>query len=86
MEEKLKIIIRGRKTAHFYKTANGADVANVLTSLIATAYGEDENVYEYFLALQKHTEHVKENPSSWMPWNYRRTFNVIKSKKATETS
>ena len=32
MEEKLKILIRGRKTGHFYKTVNGAGVANVLIS------------------------------------------------------
>jgi hypothetical protein len=47
MEEKLKILIRGRKMSHFYKTVNGAGVANILISLIATAYGADENVYVY---------------------------------------
>ena len=36
MEEKLKIVIRGRKTSHFYKTVNGAGVANVLISLIVS--------------------------------------------------
>jgi hypothetical protein len=53
MEEKLKIVIRGRKTAHFYKTAVGAQVANILISLIATANGAEINIFDYFIALQK---------------------------------
>jgi transposase len=77
MEEKLKILIRGRKMAHFYKTVNGAGVANVLISLIATAYEADENVYDYLVALQRHKQSVKENPEAWLPWNYKMTLGVI---------
>jgi hypothetical protein len=79
MEEKLKILIRGRKTAHSYKTVNGAGVANVLISLIATAYGADENVYDYLVALQKHKQHVKQEPVAWLPWNYKKTLDAIES-------
>lgn len=77
MEEKLKILIRGRKMAHFYKTVNGAGVANVLISLIATAYEADENVYDYLVALQKYKQCVKQNPEAWLPWNYKKTLSVI---------
>lgn len=77
MEEKLKIIIRGRKTAHFYKTAVGADVANVLISLIATAYGARENIYEYLTTLQKNKEYVKASPADWLPWTYRNTIERV---------
>lgn len=77
MEEKLKIIIRGRKTSHFYKTVNGAGVANVLVSLIATAYNADENVYDYLVALQRHQQHVKEKPEAWLPWSYKKTLSEI---------
>jgi len=77
MEEKLKIVIRGRKTTHFYKTANGAGVANVLISLIATAYGAGENVYDFLMALQKNKQHVKSNPANWMPWNYKNALEAI---------
>lgn len=78
MEEKLKILIRGRKMAHFYKTVNGAGVANVLISLIATAYDADENVYDYLIAIQKHKQHVKEEPNAWLPWNYKKTLDSVK--------
>jgi len=77
MEEKLKILIRGRKMSHFYKTINGAGVANVLISLIATAYNADENVYDYLLALQKYKQRVKEDPGAWLPWHYKKTLNTI---------
>ena len=77
MEEKLKIIIRGRKTAHFYKTVNGAGVANVLISLIATAYNADENVYDYLVALQRHQQQIKINPEAWLPWNYQKNLDAI---------
>ena len=72
MEEKIKIPIRGRKTAHFYKTAIGAQVANVLISLIATADGAGINVYDYLIALQQNQARVKENPINWLPWNYKK--------------
>ena len=87
MEEKLKIVIRGRKTAHFYKTVNGAGVANVIISLIATAAQADVNSYEYLIALQKNRDRVKENPKKWLPWNYQETLaeaNIIEHLSAIE--
>ena len=77
MEEKLKIVIRGRKTAHFYKTANGAGVANVIISLIATAAQAGVSSYDYLIALQKNRELVKANPKNWLPWNYLDTLAQI---------
>jgi transposase len=77
MEEKLKIVIRGRKTSHFYKTATGADVANVLVSLIATTDQARENVFDYLQVLQKNQQHVKASPSSWLPWAYRDSLKVL---------
>lgn len=70
MEETLKIVIRIRKTSHFYKTKNGAGVANVLTSLIATSHRAEINIFHYLIALQQNKDAVQASPSSWMPWNY----------------
>ena len=86
MEEKLKIVIRGRKTAHFYKTVNGAGVANVLISLIATAYNAGENVYDFLKGLQRYQNHLKSNPVAWLPWNYKKTIEAIElTKKKPDT-
>ena len=86
MEEKLKIVIRGRKTAHFYKTVVGADVANVLISLIATTHTANENLYEYFQALQKNQKAIKENPEDWLPWTYRDTMKKLKAQVESQDS
>ena len=80
MEEKHKIVIRGRKTSHFYKTVIGAGVANILLSIIATCQQADENVYNYLLALQRNRESILENPKEWMPWNYRDKVAVLSQK------
>ena len=69
MEEGLKVKIRTRKTSHFYKTQVGADVANVLTSVIATAYRNDCNAFEYLNRIQANRKEVKLNAQKWLPWN-----------------
>lgn len=70
MEETLKLIIRSRKTCHFFKTVNGAGVANVLTSLIGTGMRADINLFDYLTVLQRHANTVRLNPAAWLPWNY----------------
>jgi transposase len=83
MEETLKLIIRSRRTCHFFKTVNGAGVANVLTSLIGTGMRADINLFDYLTILQRHAVEVRANPSAWLPWNYLDTLAATeKIKKA----
>ena len=70
MEAMLKLIIRGRKNALFFKTLAGAAIGDVLTSLIATCQQADINAFEYLIVLQRHAEAVKQQPQRWLPWNY----------------
>jgi hypothetical protein len=70
MEQALKLIVRNRKNAYFYKTPAGAAISDVITSLIATAMQADINVFDYFNAIQRHSQTVKEQPGKWLPWNY----------------
>lgn len=74
MEERLKIVIRGRKTAYFYKTINGAEVANKLISIIATADTAGINIFDYLCALQRYRVALKQDPIAWLPWNYQQTM------------
>ena len=46
MEMTLKLIVRGRKNAYFYKTLAGAGVGDVLTSLIATCELNSVNLFD----------------------------------------
>ena len=74
MEEGLKVPIRTRKNAHFYKTKAGAEVANRLISLICTAYRNDVNAFHYLNALQRNQTELKADPSQSMPWTIKEEF------------
>lgn len=74
MEQALKLIIRGRKNALFFKTPAGAAIADVITSVIATAYHAGINAFDYLVVLQRHADEVKRQPELWLPWNYQTTL------------
>ena len=77
IEQALKLIIRGRKNSLFFKTAAGAAIADVITSVIATAYQAEVNVFEYLVVLQRHQNHVKQQPERWLPWTYQDTLKAL---------
>jgi transposase len=70
IEQALKLVIRGRKNALFFKTPAGAAIADVITSVIATAHHAGINAFDYLIALQRHAKAVKDQPECWLPWNY----------------
>ena len=74
VEATLKIPIRIRKSAMFYKTLHGAEIGNVLMSLIVTAKLSNENPIEYLIALQENKSAVFKDPAAWVPWSYRETL------------
>jgi transposase len=43
-------------------------------SLIHTCELNDVNAFDYLTELLRHTGELKQNPSAWMPWNYRDTL------------
>ncbi len=69
-ERGLKKAILHRKNALFYKTENGAQVADTFMSLIYTAELEGADPLDYLTELQKHPEELRRSPQDWMPWNY----------------
>ncbi len=70
VEAILKIPIRIRKAAMFYKTQHGANIGSILLSLIVTAQLCGENPLDYLVALQENKSSVFKDPSLWLPWNY----------------
>lgn len=72
MEQQLKLIVRNRKNANYFKTAVGAAIGDAITSIIATCASAGVNVLEYLNAIQSHQDAVKASPSQWLPWNYPR--------------
>ena len=74
VERALKKAILNRKNALFYKTLNGAGVGDLFMSLIHTCELNGANPFDYLTQLQRHADELKQNPSEWMPWNYRETL------------
>ena len=70
MEGQLKLIVRGRKNANFYKTLAGAAISDIIASVIATAVRAQINPFDYLNAIQRHQDQVKIHPQAWLPWNY----------------
>ena len=58
----------------FYKTANGARVGDIFMSLIQTCKSCGANAFEYLTTLVRNRERLKENPSRWLPWNFKETL------------
>jgi hypothetical protein len=74
VERALKIAIRNRKAALFYKTVYSAGIGGMLTSLMYTCHLNDQNPHHYLVALQIHHCQVTANPKQWLPWNYLKTI------------
>jgi transposase len=74
VERALKKAILHRKNSLFYKTRKGAQVGDLFMSLIHSCELNGANPFDYLTELQRHAEELKQNPSEWMPWNYRDTL------------
>lgn len=70
-ERILKVAIRHRKNSLFYKTEKGAAVGDFFMSIIETCARNGVDSFEYLTALLENVHRARENPGSWMPWNYR---------------
>jgi transposase len=73
-ERALKKIILHRKNSYFFKTQNGADVADLYMSLIYTCELNGVNPFDYLNELERHANELASHPEQWMPWNYRTTL------------
>lgn len=74
MEQQIKLVVRNRKNASFFRSSVGADVGDIITSVLATAARAGVNLFDYLNALQRNSENVKKNPDQWLPWNYENTL------------
>jgi hypothetical protein len=74
-ERALKLAVRHRKNALFFKTKNGAHVGDVFMSLIHTCQMSGENPFDYLARLLRNAPKVAQSPEQWFPWNYRETLN-----------
>ena len=69
-ERAVRLVIRQRKTSLFYASEHSADIASILTRVIATGVHAGVKALAYLVAVQDHRHEVFANPSAWLPWNY----------------
>jgi transposase len=73
-ERALKMIILQRKNSYFFRSLEGARVADVYTSLIHTCELAGINPVDYLTELLRHALEVAESPADWLPWRYAETL------------
>lgn len=69
-ERIIKLMVRGRKNSQFFKTENGAQVSDTITSMLATCMESNVDALAYLVAVQRNQLAVRAAPQNWMPWNY----------------
>lgn len=70
IERLIKLIVHARKYSLFFKIQNGADVSDVITSILATTTECNANAFDYLQRLQRNQLAVRAAPEKWLPWNY----------------
>lgn len=76
-EQALKKVVLSRKNSYFYKTPNGARIADLFMSLIHTCELSGADPFDYLTAILDHRNHAEGRPSDWMPWNYTDTVGQL---------
>ena len=70
IERLIKVIVRHRKNSLFFKTSVGADISDVITSILVICHENDINAFHYLSLIQRNQLLVKASPEQWLPWNY----------------
>lgn len=70
IERMIKLPVRNRKNAGFFKTQAGAWIGDMLTSMIAICQENAVNAFDYLTAVQCNRDAVRADPEQWLPWNY----------------
>ncbi len=69
-EASLKVPIRIRKSAMFYKTEHGAFIGSMMVSIIQACQANEVNPVDFLTTLQANKSQIFKEPSKWLPWTY----------------
>lgn len=84
VERLLKRAVLHRKNSLFFRTLNGARVADLFMTLIHTAILEGVDAFDYLVTLLRHKGDLAKSPGRWMPWTYRQTVATVAGGAAPE--
>ena len=83
-ERALKLLIRGRKNSLFHQTPAGANIADVICSMLAICHEHEIDAMAYLIAVQANQLQVKAAPEKWLPWNYPASTSTTDIELATD--
>lgn len=81
VEQLIKLIALLRKNAMFFMSLIGAQDADKILTIGATAGMAGANLYDYFVCLQRYQEEMKRKPENFLPWTYQETVRCIQQSK-----
>lgn len=84
-ERLLKRAILHRKNSMFFKNLVGAAVGDIHMSILLTAKENGLNPVQYMAALLQYEKLWKENPSDFLPWNFKATLARINAESNQHT-
>jgi transposase len=84
MERHLRLPVRLRDAAPFFKTKAGALMAGRIWSVLVTAMLSNVNVFDYLNCLQRHRKDVRAQPERWLPWCYRERVTELERDRREE--
>lgn len=73
-ERMLKAFIRQRKASLFFRNSLGADVADILSSVLITAHTNGLNPVRFLEVLLLHPDLLRSDPDAFLPWNFKARF------------
>jgi len=76
-ERMIKCIVKHRKNSLFFRTQVGANVGDILGSILITAKQHGLNAPYYLEMLLTHSEKWRKDFKSFLPWNFTETINKI---------
>lgn len=82
-EQILRLPVRLRDNAPFFKNAVGAAWAQTIWTVGVTALAHDVNLLDYFQCAQRYSRDLKQNPDRWVPWAYRDRVVELEDKPST---
>ena len=77
VERLIKRCIRHRKNSLHYKTQRGAELGDMLMSLVQTCRYARQGAHAYLTAIARFAEAVTKSPQDWLPWNYQATLALV---------
>jgi len=81
-ERVLKMAIKLRKTAMFYRSEKGARTGDTYMTLIHNAIAYGVNPYDYLTALLRNHKSVAESPADWLPWTWEDSLARLQAESA----